>query len=318
LLLAVPVPYTSGYSAALQNLGEVQNRGVEARLTNINISNKDFSWSTDLNITMNRNKVISLGDEADEFYVNGARWNVTSDFVIREGEPVGSIVGYKLDGVFQYEDFDDDGNGNLTLKPDVAYYTGSNPVPGDVKFLDTNGDTIVNSLDRQILGSANPKHYGGITNNFSYKNWDLSVFMQWSYGNETYNSTRMQGYFTDGYNNKFAEIKNRWTPDNPTNELWSYTGGPQEGILTDFFIEDGSFVRLSNVTLGYSLPKSLLSRAKINSLRFYLSGDNLALFTKYKGYDPDVSVRRDPLTPGIDFGAYPRARTVRFGLIMNL
>jgi TonB-linked SusC/RagA family outer membrane protein len=317
LLLDVPVPFTSGYESSLQNLGEVRNKGLEIRLNTLNVSKNDFSWSTDINFSMNRNKVISLGADADEFYVDGVLWNYTSDFVIREGEEVGSMTGYKLDGVFQFEDFDDDGEGNLTLKPGIPIFVGSSPVPGDVKYLDTNSDSIINSFDRQILGSANPKHYGGITNNFKYKNLDLSIFLQWSYGNETYNATRTKGFETGTTINRYKEALNQWTPENPSNTYWKFGSGPGN-VLTDFFIEDGSYIRVGNVTLGYSLPKKMLSRYKVNSARFYISGDNLLLFTKYKGYDPDVSVSRNPLTPGIDSFTYPRSRNVRMGLSINL
>lgn len=318
LLLNVPLPFTTGYENSLQNLGEVRNRGVELNLNTVNVKRKSFSWTTDVNFSMNRNEVISLGEDADEFYVNGTFWRFTGDFIVREGEPVGSIIGYKTDGVYQYVDFNTDDQGNLTRKQEVPYLTGTNPKPGDVKFIDSTGDGIVDSNDRVILGSANPLHYGGITNNFDYKGFDLSFFFQWSYGNETYNITRNMGLENNDYSNKLAEILNSWTPDNQNTRLWSYTGKAPEGILTDFLIEDGSFIRLSNVTLGYSIPSSGLKRYNIKNFRIYVSGDNLLLFTNYKGYDPDVSVSNNPLTPGIDHGAYPRSRTIRLGLILNL
>ncbi|MEM8525528.1 MAG: TonB-dependent receptor [Bacteroidota bacterium] len=336
LLLEVPIPYTSGFNFAFKNIGEVENRGVELSLSTVNMKKGGFQWRTDFNISFNRNQVISLGPEAEEFTVSsiGAHRN---DYIVRVGESLGSIYGFTWDGIYNYDDFVEfDGLDQVqreaimadfdrgqdewfTLKDGVPTKAGTSKYrPGMIRFSDLNGDGVIDVEDRSIIGNTQPDHFGGITNNFSYKGVDLSVFMTWSYGNDVYNNNVRRGTATAiPFFNKYGVIRDRWTPENPDTDMWSIWGGADGGSGDDthsFFVEDGSYLRLSNVTLGYTFSKAKLKKARINSLRVYAAADNLHVWTKYTGFDPDVSVGRNQLTPGLDWDAYPRMRTVRAGL----
>jgi hypothetical protein len=206
--------------------------------------------------------------------------------------------------------------------------------PGTLKFLDYNGDGVINTNDRTVIGNANPKHTGGFNQQFSYKSFDASIFLNWSYGNDIYNANKMD--FTSAYysnlnmldvmNNRFRNINAQGVlvtePTalaelNKDATIWTPTRGRY--LLHSWAIEDGSFLRINNVTIGYSLPKTLIQRLKLTQLRVYVTGNNLYTFTKYSGYDPEVNTRRGtPLTPGVDYAAYPRSRALLFGLNLSL
>jgi TonB-linked SusC/RagA family outer membrane protein len=344
LLLEKPIPETSGFLTAIENAGSMSNKGFEFSLSTINIDKGDFKWTTDFNISFNRNKVEDLGSVTELFF-NGFGNKATSDFILREGEPVGSFFGYKRDGVYSYEDFEEfDGltnqesadllyeNGGVdgyfsqfyTLKEGVVK-TGlyDKYRPGMPKFADTPGedgvaDGVVNADDRQILGSTQPDHYGGITNNFKYKNFDLGFVMNWSYGNEVYNKNRQKGGAQSiPHFNKLGWIRDRWTPENPDSNIMSIRGdadGDLGNAANSTQIEDGSYLRMANVTIGYNLPKDILDKIGLRNMRIYAAGDNLFLISNYTGYDPDVSVGGNQLTPGQDADSYPRSRQFRVGV----
>lgn len=335
LLLAVQIPPTTGYSTQLQNIGSTSNKGIEFQLNAVAVQNKNFSWNSNFNIAFNRNKVESLG--GPQFITRNSGWQGSDgvdDYLVQVGQPVGLMYGFVTDGFYQISDFNyNAATGTYTLKPGVpkndVYGT---PQPGMLKWKDLNGDSLITpDKDRTVIGNANPKFTGGWNNQFTYKGFDASIFVNFVVGNDIYNANKIE--WTDGAFpnlNTLDVMKNRftWINDqgvrvtdpvelaklNENATIWSPVR-VQRWWLHSWAIEDGSYLRINNVTLGYTLPKKLTDKAKISSLRFYGTINNLATFTTYSGYDPDVTARRsDPLTPGVDFAAYPRSRTYVFGL----
>ena len=346
LLLEVPLPANSGYEFSFQNLGKVNNRGLELSFTSTNVTTKNFTWSSSFNISFNRNEVLDLGG-AEEFFVRAIGDNqINNDYVVRVGESLGSVFGHQYDGVYNFSDFvefDGLSTEQATQKMladaeeqgmnyyDIFYTLKEGTVtnggvtqyrPGLPKFIDSNGDGIVNDDDRTIIGNTLPTNFGGFTNNFSYKNLDLSVLLSWSYGNDIYNKNRNKGNAQAiPFFNKYRDVADRWTPTNPDTDvvgIWGDGDGGFNSVIDTRLIEDGSFLRLSNITLGYNLPKALLQTISFRSLRVFASIDNLYVWTNYTGYDPEVSVGFNQLTPGLDVDSYPRQRTFRFGLNVGL
>lgn len=209
------------------------------------------------------------------------------------------------------------------LKPEISGNGSArgNIKPGDIKYDDINGDGIVNEKDRVVIGRALPKHIGGFNNNFNYKGLALNVFFQWSYGNDIFNANRdmFEGNaFTRSNLNQYASYVNRWTPENQNNEYYRFGGQGPAGRFSSRTIEDGTFLRLKTVSLSYSLPSAFISKLKIKSVNVFATGQNLYTWTKYSGMDPEVSVANTILTPGFDYSAYPRERTLVFGIKASL
>ncbi|KAA8482856.1 TonB-linked SusC/RagA family outer membrane protein [Arcticibacter tournemirensis] len=322
LLLNANMPYSTGYVKALKNIGSMQNSGVELSLNTVNIQNKNFSWSSNFNISFNKNKVLGLSGEESTLF-STINWEVAYEktplYVAEVGHPVAQFYGYQWDGIYQYEDFDV-ANGVYTLKPGITN-NGGTVQPGDIKYKDLNGDLKVNADDRTVIGNPMPKHTGGFTNNFRYKGIDLNVFFQWSYGNDILNANRIifEGNALNYKNlNQYASYNNRWMPDNPSNTLARVGGQGPRGVYSSREIEDGSYLRLKTVSLGYNVPAKFLSTLKVNSVYISASAQNLFTWTNYSGIDPEVSVRNSALTPGFDYSAYPRAKTVTFNLKISL
>ncbi|MFS4467916.1 SusC/RagA family TonB-linked outer membrane protein [Maribacter sp. 2210JD10-5] len=345
LLLERPTASQSGFSFILENVGEVQNKGFEVSVSSVNVNTPNFKWNTDFNISYVENEVVSLGGVQEEFTITSAVGrSVSNDFIVREGEPLGSIYGFESDGVYQFSDFVEfdglsdaeaialyrnnpdgslrpfggDFNGNtFTLKEGVPRSGNPNTNrPGQQKLRDRNGDGIIDEGDLTIIGDTNPHHFGGMTNSFRYKSWDLSIAMNWKYGNDIYNKNNFVGFSTNQFLNKYGVARERWTPNNTDTDIHSLRGRVREegfGTVSDF-VEDGSFLRLQNITLGYNLPDNVVDRLGLAQLRFYTAADNLHVWTNYSGYDPDVSVSPGALTTGVDFDAYPKAITFRFGI----
>lgn len=318
LLLNADLPYTTGYNQVFKNIGKVRNDGLEFSLNTINVKNKDFSWSSALNISFNKSTVLEL-TQNQETLSSSVGWDnsftSTPLYIAKIGQPISQFYGYVFDGLYQIADFDVAPNGNYTLKGNLVNNGG--PVqPGDVKYKDLNQDGYINSSDQTVIGRGLPIHTGGFTNNFTYKNFDLNVFMQWSYGNDIYNTNRMifEGNALNKINlNQFASFADRWTTTNPSNTIPRVRGeGPR--VYSSRVIEDGSYIRLKTVALGYNFDDTLIKRLKLKSLKVSLAAQNLLTITNYSGMDPEVSVRNSALTPGFDYSAYPRARTIVFGL----
>lgn len=354
LLLLVPIASTFGYSTQYQNVGKTSNKGVEVQLGATIVRNNNFSWTANFNISTNKNRIEQLGPN-QQFFYPPASWGVSgqpTDYIVKIGSPVGSMYGLVTDGFYKVSDFDYNAStGVYTLKSGMVSDSTiiGTVTPGSIKFKDLNGDGKIDlDHDRTIIGNPTPKFFGGLNQQFTYKNWDASIFMNFSYGNDVYNANKIE--FTNGYTanaNMLDIMKNRFkvvTPDGQT-ALWITGSGSNatvNGIAPaqlealnanatiwsplksagafyphSWAIEDGSFLRINNVTLGYSIPAAHLGNLKMSKLRFYFTANNVALFTKYTGYDPEVSVKSGanaPLTPGLDYSAYPKSRSFIFGI----
>ena len=244
-------------------------------------------------------------------------FNSQPNYIAKIGQPMGMIYGYIYEGTYKYDDFDKSGS-SYTLKGNIPHYVSeSNTQPGMPKYKDLNGDGIIDTNDRTMIGRGLPIHTGGFTNNFEYKGFDLSVFFQWSYGNDVLNANRL--FFDSGFQkkrelNQYASYINRWTPENPNSDIPAATNSSSNLVISSRVVEDASFLRLKTVTLGYTVPKTFLKKYKIDNARLYVAAQNLWTITGYSGYDPEVSIRSGGLTPGLDFSSYPRALSVSFGI----
>ena len=320
LLLDASIPLSSGFYSATKNIGKVRNDGLELSLSTVNVQTKDFTWTTDFNISFNRNKVLELAENQLSLLTAATfdqNYNSQPSYISMVGMPMGMMYGYLYEGTYKYDDFIQSGN-SYTLKAGVPYFsTEANTQPGMPKYKDLNGDGIIDSNDRTIIGRGLPIHTGGFTNSFTYKGFDLSVFFQWSYGNDILNANRL--FFESSNNmqrelNQYASYADRWTPENPDSDIPAATQSSSNRVFSSRVIEDGSFLRLKTVTLGYTFPKAMIAKAHLSNVRLYLAAQNLWTWTSYSGYDPEVSVRNSALTPGLDFSSYPRAYTVSFGV----
>ncbi len=320
LLLDAQLPYSSGYASAMKNVGKVRNEGIELTLNTVNIQKKNFKWTTNFNISFNKNKVLELAENQVRILSTAKfdqNFNSQPNYIAKIGSPMGMIYGYVYEGTYKYEDFDKSGS-TYTLKGNIPHYASeSNTQPGMPKYADLNGDGVIDTKDRTMIGRGLPIHTGGFTNNFEYKGFDLSVFFQWSYGNDILNANRL--FFDSGFQkkkdlNQYASYANRWTPENPTSDIPAATNSSSNLVISSRVVEDGSFLRLKTVTLGYTIPKTFLNRYKIDNARVYLAAQNLWTLTNYSGYDPEVSIRDGALTPGLDFSSYPRAFSISFGI----
>ena len=319
LLLQAPLPSSTGFKSTMMNIGKMRNTGVEFTLNTTNIQTKNFSWDTNFNISFNKNKIVSLATNQESLTV-GVYGGGGLSYISQKGQSTGQMYGLIFEGTHKYDDFDKDESGKYVLKQDVATWTSdrSSIRPGDAKFKDINGDGQVNDMDRTVIGRGQPIHTGGFTNNFRYKDFDLNVVFVWSYGNDIYNINRVQ--FESGQpkkdTNMFKAYVDRWTPENAESNIPRVRGQGPDNYSTRV-VEDGSYLRLKNITLGYNLPRKMLMRIGMTSGKVFISGENLITFTSYSGYDPEVSTRNSALTPGYDYSAYPRAWGVSAGLNIN-
>ncbi|MBF4483390.1 TonB-dependent receptor [Flavobacterium sp. CSZ] len=337
LLYNTRIPASSGFKKQFQNIGATSNRGLEFTLNTINIKKADFNWSTSFNIAFNKTKVLALSEGENSLITNS--YTTSNDYILEVGRPVGVMYGYVRDGLYQVSDFDYNAtNSTYTLKSGVV---SDNVVvqPGFIKFKDISGpngkpDGVINDLDRTAIGDSNPKYTGGLNNTFSYKGLDLSIFLDFSVGNDIYNANVLNNSRLNQENlNTFAIYANRWTTINASGqrvtdpaELTALNvgktnpafNGNATGRLYSDIIEDGSFLRINNISLGYTLPKKWLSNTKISNLRIYFTANNVYVFTKYSGYDPEVSVINSAITRGVDFSAYPRSKSFLTGLNISL
>ncbi|MBW3129392.1 MULTISPECIES: SusC/RagA family TonB-linked outer membrane protein [Hymenobacter] len=340
LLINLSIPSSSGYPSQLVNVGATSNRGLELQATATAVQTKNFTWTTSANMSFNRGRVESLGplQALPPQYSGWASTAISSDYLVRVGQPVGLMYGYVTDGWYTTDQFEGYTNGRWVPRNDVASdqgVIGAAIAPGSLRLKDLNKDGVVNEQDRTVIGNANPKFTGGLNQQFSYKNFDASIFLNFVYGNDVYNANKIEftsflaqntqsnglGILADRYRTIDASgqnITDLATLDavNQNAKIWS---PPRQLLAHSWAIEDGSFLRINNVTLGYTLPKALVERAKLTQLRFYVTLNNLYTFTKYSGYDPEVNTRRaTPLTPGVDYAAYPRSRAFLFGVNLSL
>lgn len=321
LLLNASLASSSGYLNGLKNIGKVSNQGLEFTLNTVNINNKHFGWNTNFNIAFNRNKILELNYDQPSLTTRVQAWNDNFNnslpYLARPGMPVALFFGYLFDGLYQYDDFIQQPNGTYVLREDVPNNGQDRSLikPGYVKYVDINGDGVVDANDQTFIGNPLPIHTGGFSNNFRYHNFDLNVFFQWSYGNDILNANRLvfEGMEARPYLNMFKSWENRWSPEN-TDAVLPVAGVTSPNVYSTRVIEDGSFLRLKTVSLGYNLPTQVLKRIKIQGIRVYAAAQNLYTWTSYSGVDPEVSVRNSALTPGFDWSAYPKARTITVGL----
>jgi len=338
VLINFPTPGT-GYNSQFRNMGEIQNEGAELSMKWEVLNTRKMNISMGANIGFNRNKLISMGSMD---VINGqSGWGaVGTDFVVEAGKPIGQMFGYRVDGRYEVDDFDYNPNTEIyTLKPGVA---DCGPVigtrylrPGAMKLKDKLGEGKV-GLDndsREIIGDANPVHTGGFNINMRAYGFDLGMYFNWTYGNKIYNANKIEWTSTYYFHSRnmldvMADGK-RWTSlDKTTGRLITDPAALADAndnttmwspwsnyVITDWAIEDGSFLRLNTLTLGYTFPSELTKKTLISNLRVYATGYNVFCWTNYSGFDPEVSTRRAvPYTPGVDFAAYPRSRQIVFGI----
>ena len=318
LLLNANLPLASGYYSTYKNVGSVSNRGIELTFNTVNIQKKDFSWNSSFNISFNKSKVLSLAQNQESMVsILNSPFN-SPLYIAKIGHPIAMFYGLISDGLYSYSDFDKLSGGAFILKSNIPSNGASrnNIRPGDAKFVDLNGDLTINNSDCTVMGNPNPDFIGGFTNNFQYKGFDLSVFFQFSYGNQAYNANSVA--FNGGNDmkintNYYASYVNRWTEDNP-NGTYARANGLGSFIYSSRFLEDASYLRLKTISLGYTLPPMVLIPLNIKSIRLYCSSQNLLTLTKYTGMDPEVSTRNSALTPGYDYSPYPRAKSIVFGI----
>lgn len=340
--LLIPFNINSSYTYQWRNMGEVQNSGFEATLNLVAVENKNFGLNFNFNIGVNKNRINSLG-VMNNFGISSG-WASTAigpDYLVNVGDSMGLMYGYQSDGRYEVSDFNYTA-GIYTLKPGVvnsAYAIGTIR-PGSMKLRDINGDGVVNLQDQTVIGNANPKHTGGLVVNANAYGFDLSAAFNWSYGNDVYNANKIE--FTSATSTPNGQYRNlgsdmadgaRWTNLDPVSgalvtdptaltalnastTMWSPF--MKQYVFSDWAVEDGSFIRLNSVSLGYTFPKSLIGKIGLSNLRIYATGNNVFVLTKYSGLDPEVSTRRKtPLTPGVDSSPYPRSRQVIFGLNLS-
>lgn len=326
LLLDAKLPPSMGYDSGFKNIGKVQNQGLEFTLNTVNVDSKKFTWETNFNISFNQNKLLALSENQQSLLTNiswdnqgTTKWRDLPLYIAKVGQPIAQFYGYIWKGNYQISDFNENTPGVYTLKSNVATYDPG-VKPGYIKYEDINGDGLIDSKDLTAIGNPNPDFTGGFSNNFKYKNFDLNVFLQFSYGNEALNANRLQFEGGNGQanQNQFVTVKNAWTIDNQNNEMFRVDGGQGPRAYSSRVVEDASFVRLKTIALGYNVPAKYSSKVNLKNLRFYASAQNLYTWTKYSGLDPEVSSRNSALTPAFDYSVYPRARTITFGLNVSL
>lgn len=343
LLINFPVP-GSGYEYQYRNMGETQNTGFEATINVVAIEKAKYGLNFSFNMGMNKNRINSLGVMNNFGAATGwASSQIGDDYLIAVGSSLGTMYGYKNDGRYEVSDFDYVG-GKYVLKTGVTPTAttlvgdGSSIKPGDMKLKDVNGDGVVDLKDKTIIGNYNPKSTGGFVINGNAYGFDLMAAFNWSIGNDVYNADKIEfstatasGQYKN-LNSTMADGK-RWTnldpvsgqlvtdPDalaalNANTTMWSpYM---RNAIFTDWAVEDGSFLRLNTLTLGYTTPEMFTSKLGISKLRFYMTASNVFVWTNYSGSDPEVSTKRkNPLTPGVDSSPYPRSRQMVFGMNLN-
>jgi TonB-dependent starch-binding outer membrane protein SusC len=312
LLLSRPLVGASGFTGITENIGSVQNRGIDISLNTVNVETSKVTWSTNFNLSFFKNEILALAGAP--FAAGFASW-------VEEGQALGAFRGFRTVRLFQTQAEIDELNARARelTGNNNAVYQSTLTRPGDIMFEDLNGDGRITADDQTILGTANPDFYGGITNNISAYGFDLSFFFQFSVGNFVFNNTRA---FSEGMNSIFGQantISNRWTPDNQTTDVRYpravFQDPNNNRRVSDRFVEDASYLRLKNLSLGYNIPSNVMSKIGMTKGRIYVSGQNLLTFTNYSGFDPEISTFGETNTaPGTDFLTFPQARTMIVGL----
>lgn len=337
LLLNAKLPTSSGYTSMVINAGETENKGIDLTINSTNIMTKDFNWNTSLTLSHNKNSVKKLTGEDVQLWEASFGYNQNTH-IIGINQPLGQFYGYVTDGLYQVSDFDYDASTNTYSLKDGIPYLGDkgNIKPGMWKFKNVDGseDNLITENDKTVIGNANPVIYGGLNNTFTYKNFDLSIFLTYSIGNELFNATKLTNTKTGRQNRNvlaLADSNNRWVLVNSNGDLITdpqemaavnsgktvaaiYDNEEGDTYIHSWAVEDASFLKLSNINLGYTFPRKIISKLGLSKLRLYATGSNLLTWTKYSGFDPEVSTKGNGLTSGVDFGAYPKSRSFVFGI----
>ncbi len=314
LLLNVPVPMTTGYTTRLENIGKVNNKGIEFNIST-NHQMGDVTWSAYFNISKNINEVKALGPGNADIISSGSVGNAY--FITRVGEPIGSYYLPVVEGVYKNQAEVD---ASLHYVDSPSNYGLADTKPGDFKFKDVNGDGIldISDTDRAIVGNYMPDFAYGFGANIAWKGIDLGVIFQGVYGNEILNLSRRYFYNHEGNMNNYKgaldRLKSEDNPGSGMNVRANRVSKGQNGTTSTWHVEDGSYLRIKNISLGYTFPMSLVNKVCLQAARIYCSIQNPFTFTRYEGYNPEVSNRNSVTTNGEDYGVYPLARTISLGV----
>lgn len=340
MLMKCVIPKSTGYTAQYQNVGKMRNRGWEFQLSTVNIATRDFQWTSSLNISLNKSKVISLesGEDHKTFSAGGNR-SGTVTYYATVGQSLGDMYGYVYQGIYTTDDFEINEDGTYgDLKEGVVKPSSGTAKPGDIKFAADNEDGTQFTRQLVKIGNGSPDMTGGFSNTFTYKGFDLNVFMKFSVGNDMYNATKHSMSPYSPFENVPTEFGNNYyrlidpltgqetksvarlkelNPDE-SSRTWSLSTTNANTITypSSYFVEDASYLRLAQVTLGYTFPSKWMKKMRISNLRLYFTANNLCTITGYSGYDPDASSENDNIicTPGYDSSAYPSSRSYVVGL----
>ena len=316
LIYNVLIPMVSGFSTSIRNIGSMQNHGLELEIESDNVRTANFRWTTNFNISFNRNKVLELGGEEFKDIGDGdGHLKTNAIHRLYLNQPIGIFYGYVADGLFASADEVAAGPNGPTNYPGGRRYK-------DLGGPDGNPDGKVNAdYDRRIIGNPNPDFFGGMYNTFQYKGFEASIFTQWSVGNDMFNYNSLEMYLPSGGQNVFNALKDRWTPEN-TDAVYPVATRNRNNLFSDFFIEDGSYLKIKTITLSYTFSGLWLKH--LADLKVYATAQNFFTFTNYSGYDPEVSYRGSEdvegsnLEMGEDFGTYPQSKTILVGIKINL
>ncbi len=343
MLMLCTIPSSTGYTKQYQNIGKMRNRGWEFSLNTVNIATHGFQWTSTLNMSFNKSKVIALeGEVQQKTFSAGDNRSGSVNYYAVVGRGLGDMYGYKYDGIYTTDDFNQLPDGTWELKDGVVRpEDGRTAQPGDIKFAADNEDGTQFTKQAVKIGNGTPDFFGGFSNQFTYKGFDLNVFLKFSVGNDVYNATKhsMSPYapfenapkefsanyyrLVDPATGMKATSLERLRELNPNEaaRTWSLTENNASYITypSSYFVEDGSYLRLAQVTFGYTFPQKWMKKALISNLRIYFTGNNLATWTKYSGYDPDASSKNDDVicTPGYDSSAYPMSRSYVVGVNLS-
>ncbi len=305
MLVKAAIPITSGYEdiyTTYTNAGKVSNKGAELTVSSVNFESTDaggFRWETTLNATYNSNRIVSLNSDTPLYQNENGGAYITMQ---KNGLPINVFYGYVTDGLFQTQ-----------AEIDSHAFQQTGTAPGDIRFKDLNNDGVINENDRTVIGDPNPDWIFSMSNTFSYKGFDLSIYLQGVAGNDIFNATSISNESMSSARNQTASVRYRWTGYGTSTVVpRAVYGDPnQNSRISDRFVEDGSYLRLKNITLSYTFPTRWLEKIHVDNARIYLSCENVATLTKYSGFDPEVGIN------GIDGNRYPISRTLSLGLNFN-